>query len=104
MLRGENGLAKQVSGGDPWGIRGGSAGDPRGIHAVKWGIRPFCHARGLGFEGDPVTPLNATKDLEVAIEWSGGGNRRESGWGWGRGAGPHQVSRILQLASPLSVS
>ena len=45
--------------GDPVGIRWGSAGDPRGIRAVNWGIHTFCHARGLGFEGDPVTPLNA---------------------------------------------
>ena len=72
MLRGENGLAKQVSGGDPWGIRGGSAGDPRGIHAVKWGIRPFRHARGLGFEGDPVTPLNAFIILKRDIKAEGG--------------------------------
>ena len=83
MLRGENGLAKQVSGGDPWGIRGGSAGDPRGIHAVKWGIRPFRHARGLGFEGDPVTPLNAFIILKremMGHKGSGGGNRVV--WGW----------------------
>ena len=50
---------EEVVGGDPWGIRWGSAGDPRRIHAVKWGIHNFCHARGLGFEGDPVEPLNA---------------------------------------------
>ena len=48
-----------VSGGDSSGIRWGSAGDPRGIRGVKWGIRTFCHARGVGFEGDPVEPLNA---------------------------------------------
>ena len=40
---------------DPMGIRWGSKGDP----CSKLGDPHFCHARGLGFEGDPVTPLNA---------------------------------------------
>ena len=70
--------ADVILGGDPWGIRWGSAGDPRGIHAVKWGIRPFCHARCVGFEGDPVTPLNAFIILKGGIRVGMGEGRRSA--------------------------
>ena len=60
--------------GDPVGIRWGSAGDPRGIRAVNWGIHTFCHARGLGFERDLVEPLNAFIILKRGIRGLGSGN------------------------------
>ena len=78
--------------GDPRGIRGGSAWDPRGIRGLSGGSATKTHGSRLGFGGIRVRPPTPFIILNWEMDYSGVSFRSE--WEvWGKGKMAVVVSR-----------